>query len=618
MSKKMDENLESAKPPQEILPSAGAGSELDVQSAAPVKRPARKTAVKKAAVKKPAAKKAAVKKVTAKRAADVPQTPESAQEEVKKVRKPRVPRTKKAVAEETSQDFAQASEENVSHGQVQIPFEPVLAAELAPKEQTPVAQVVPVEGSFVVGETVPEVSAENAAEPRTQGSKNERLQTERRGRGLRAIVSRTRRKNAQHQKPTDHAATAESVAAERATDEGPNAAGANVPAAPRRNRHANGNISFDDIVSGRFDSEANSGGFKPAGKRVLQPQPDSPKLHKVLAQAGMGSRLDMEQLILEGRISVNGEPAHIGQRIQYGDQVRVNGKMIKVQIAPPPARVLAYHKPAGEIVTRDDPQSRPTVFRKLPKLAQGKWLSIGRLDLNTEGLLLFTNSGELANSLTHPRFGIEREYAVRVLGGLSEEEKQQLLRGVELEDGKAQFKTIEDGGGEGANQWYRVVICEGRNREVRRMIESLGHAVSRLIRIRYGAVVLPARLRQGYWTELSENEMQSLARLVGGKAGLSLQNAAQGKNAQRRYNSGSGGKKTGAKNSRQSRNNVPRNQPDPMKTSVGYIEHDTFISPSIAGMGASRRGRAGGALGYAQNNSGNGFKRRNSRGGKNY
>jgi 23S rRNA pseudouridine2605 synthase len=151
-------------------------------------------------------------------------------------------------------------------------------------------------------------------------------------------------------------------------------------------------------------------------KRVLLPQAETPKLHKVLAQSGMGSRLEMEQLILEGRISVNNEPAHIGQRIQFGDSIKVNGKPIRYRIDPPPARVIAYHKPAGEVVTHDDPQNRPTVFRKLPKLQQGKWQSVGRLDLNTEGLLLFTSSGELANNLMHPRFGLEREYAVASTG----------------------------------------------------------------------------------------------------------------------------------------------------------------------------------------------------------
>ena len=278
-------------------------------------------------------------------------------------------------------------------------------------------------------------------------------------------------------------------------------------------------INLDDVVSGRFDAEQTAP-VKPVdpGRRVLLPQPDSPKLHKVLAQAGMGSRLEMEQLILEGRISVNNEPAHVGQRIQYGDQIRMNGKLLRVRIDPPPPRVIAYHKPAGEIVSHDDPQNRPTVFRRLPRLAHGKWQSVGRLDLNTEGLLLITSSGELANQLMHPRFGLEREYAVRVLGALSEEERQRLLDGVQLEDGMAQFGTVENGGGEGANCWYRVTIREGRNREVRRMMEAVGHAVSRLIRIRYGAMVLPHGLRRGEWMELGERDIRALMQAAGAPA----------------------------------------------------------------------------------------------------
>ena len=271
---------------------------------------------------------------------------------------------------------------------------------------------------------------------------------------------------------------------------------------------------FTDVVSGQFDQEQAVEDTSPA-KRVLLPQAESPKLHKVLAQAGMGSRLEMEQLIMEGRITVNNEPAHIGQRIQFGDHVKVNGKPIRFRIDPPPARVIAYHKPAGEVVTHDDPQNRPTVFRRLPKLYQGKWQSVGRLDLNTEGLLLFTSSGGLANNLMHPRFGLEREYAVRVLGSLSREEKQKLLDGVTLEDGPARFGSIEDGGGEGSNCWYRVTISEGRNREVRRMIEAVGHAVSRLIRIRYGAMVLPRGLKRGAWMELDEGDIRLLGQAAG-------------------------------------------------------------------------------------------------------
>lgn len=328
---------------------------------------------------------------------------------------------------------------------------------------------------------------------------------------------------------------------------------------------------FADVVSGQLDQDDENPELA-APKRVLQPRPESPKLHKVLAQAGMGSRLEMEQLILEGRISVNNEPAHIGQRVQFGDQIKVNGKPIRFRIEPPAPRVLAYHKPAGEVVTMDDPENRPTVFRKLPRLPQGKWQSVGRLDLNTEGLLLFTNSGDLANRLMHPRFGTEREYAVRVLGALSNEEKQQLLDGVALDDGVAAFGTIEDGGGEGANCWYRVTIAEGRNREVRRMIEAVGHAVSRLIRIRYGAMVLPRGLKRGTWMELDERDIRALAQA----AGLPDRALARGE----RKGGGGGGQRNGRRGAQGQQGRDSRQggsaQPDPMKTSVGYIGADSF------------------------------------------
>ncbi len=288
-----------------------------------------------------------------------------------------------------------------------------------------------------------------------------------------------------------------------------------APAQPKRRAPAVAptTIRFEDVVTGQFDADEEDVAVS-LPKRVLLPQAESPKLHKVLAQAGLGSRLEMERLILEGRISVNAEPAHIGQRIQFGDTVKVNGKPIRVHINPPPPRIIAYHKPAGEVVTHDDPQNRPTVFRRLPKLFQGKWQSVGRLDLNTEGLLLLTSSGELANRLMHPRFGLEREYAVRVLGALNNEEKKRLLDGVTLDDGVAQFGSIEAGGGEGANCWYRVTISEGRNREVRRMFEAVGHAVSRLIRIRYGAMVLPRGLKRGAFVELGEQEIEALTSAV--------------------------------------------------------------------------------------------------------
>lgn len=329
----------------------------------------------------------------------------------------------------------------------------------------------------------------------------------------------------------------------------------------------NVNEIIQDIVSGQFDAEVITPSPQPT-KRVLLPMAETPKLHKVLAQAGMGSRLEMEQLITEGRISVNNEPAHVGQRIQYGDNIKVNGKPIHFRIDPPPPRVIAYHKPAGEVVTHDDPQNRPTVFRRLPKLLHGKWQSVGRLDLNTEGLLLFTSSGELANNLMHPRFGLEREYAVRVLGSLNKEEKQKLLEGVKLDDGIAQFGSIEEGGGEGANHWYRVTISEGRNREVRRMLEAVGHAVSRLIRIRYGAMLLPRGLKRGAWMELDDSDIQSLMQAVKMREATPRRAATPTTNPN-------------ARPVRKSPQRAPvkkpvARQPDPMKTSVGYIGADSF------------------------------------------
>ncbi|MES2887414.1 MAG: pseudouridine synthase [Pseudomonadota bacterium] len=275
---------------------------------------------------------------------------------------------------------------------------------------------------------------------------------------------------------------------------------------------------FAQVLSGEFDVEEVEVAAPPAGppKRVLLPDPEAPKLHKVLAQAGVGSRRDMEQMIVDGLITVNGQAAHTGQRISFGDQIKVDGKPIRVSIVPPAPRIIAYHKPAGEVVTHDDPQHRPTVFRRLPRLPRGKWQSVGRLDLNTEGLLLFTNSGELANQLMHPRFGVEREYAVRVLGTLESEAKAKLLAGVEIEGQLAGFKSVEDGGGEGVNRWYRVVITEGRNREVRKLFEAVGLTVSRLIRIRYGTVVLPRGLKRGVWVDLASEDVQIIRQLAGG------------------------------------------------------------------------------------------------------
>lgn len=374
----------------------------------------------------------------------------------------------------------------------------------------------------------------------------------------------------------------------------------NLPASNPEPATVDGNsLRFTDVVTGVFDADVdpNAPETLPA-KRVLLPQPESPKLHKVLAQAGMGSRLEMEQMILEGKISVNGEPAHVGQRVQYGDVVKVNGKPIRVRLTPPPARVLAYHKPAGEVVTHDDPQNRPTVFRRLPRLYQGKWQSVGRLDLNTEGLLLFTSSGELANRLMHPRFGLEREYAVRVLGALNNEEKQKLLDGVRLTDGVAQFGSIEDGGGDGANCWYRVTIAEGRNREVRRMFEAVGHAVSRLIRIRYGAVMLPRGLKRGAWIELDEADIGQLTRAAGVPPSAErTPRAGRNTPTSRRPTTSRGfidRKWVPAKGA--------ASQPDPLKTSLGYIGADAMQKhrEKVARNGKYRPGGSSGGGGRSR------------------
>jgi 23S rRNA pseudouridine2605 synthase len=241
------------------------------------------------------------------------------------------------------------------------------------------------------------------------------------------------------------------------------------------------------------------------------------RLHKVLASCGFGSRRAMEEMILAGRITVNRLPAEVGQKVGPGDEVRINGELVKVRFTEPRPRVLMYHKPAGEIVTRDDPEGRPTVFAKLPSIGNGKWINVGRLDYNTEGLLLFTNSGDLANRLMHPRYEVEREYAVRVLGRLGEEQMQQLLDGIELADGMAKCEKVEDGGGEeeGANHWYHVVLKEGRNREVRRLFEALSVPVSRLIRTRYGTLAMPSVLKRGDTMELEAPEVAAVMEAAG-------------------------------------------------------------------------------------------------------
>jgi len=241
---------------------------------------------------------------------------------------------------------------------------------------------------------------------------------------------------------------------------------------------------------------------------------DAPKLHKLLADAGIGSRREMEELIIAGRVSVNGQPAYVGQRIGPSDQVRVNGRPLNRRVQKPAPKVLLYHKPPGEICSRDDPGQRATVFERLPRLKGERWVAVGRLDFNTEGLLVFTTSGELANLLMHPRFGWEREYAVRILGRIDDEMREKLLAGIPLEDGPANFLSLEDVGGDGANHWYRVVIGEGRNREVRRIFEAVGLIVSRLVRIRFGPIGLPAGLIRGRWVELNAGDVTALTGML--------------------------------------------------------------------------------------------------------
>ena len=239
------------------------------------------------------------------------------------------------------------------------------------------------------------------------------------------------------------------------------------------------------------------------------------RLHKVLAQCGYGSLRGLEEMIIAGRITVNRMPAEVGQKVGPNDQIRINGELVRLRFAPPRARVLLYHKPAGEIVSRSDPEGRPTVFEKLPRLGSAKWIAVGRLDFNSEGLLLFTTSGELANRLMHPRYEVEREYSVRVVGTLTAEQERSLREGVKLDDGVARVTSLSDEGGEGTNHWYKVTLPEGRNREVRRLFEALGLMVSRLIRIRYGVIAMPPQLKRGQQVELEHGDLQRLLQAAG-------------------------------------------------------------------------------------------------------
>ncbi|MGB0965691.1 MAG: 23S rRNA pseudouridine(2605) synthase RluB [Litorivicinus sp.] len=242
------------------------------------------------------------------------------------------------------------------------------------------------------------------------------------------------------------------------------------------------------------------------------------RIHKVLARAGVGSRRAIERMIAEKRVQLNGKIAQLGDSLGRHDSVRVDGKPVKVENAfTQGRRVIAYHKPEGEVCTASDPEGRPTVFDRLPEPGMGRWIMVGRLDVNTAGLLLFTTDGDLAHRLMHPSSGVDREYAVRVKGQVDDDMIKRLKQGIELEDGPAKFtdiqRSVEDG--EGANHWFYCVLMEGRHREARRLWESQGVIVSRLRRVRYGCIFLPKRLRSGRWEELDQRAVNDLADLVG-------------------------------------------------------------------------------------------------------
>jgi len=280
--------------------------------------------------------------------------------------------------------------------------------------------------------------------------------------------------------------------------------------------------------SARRSSRPSTGRAKPAATDL-----PAERLQKVLARAGLGSRREIEHWISDGRVTIDGRVATLGERVTPDQKITVDHKPVGRHRRAPTARVLMYHKPEGEVSTRSDPQGRPTVFDRLPRLRDGRWVCIGRLDVNSSGLLLFTTDGELANRLMHPSGEIEREYAVRVLGEVTAETLQRLRDGVDLDDGPAHFEDIAEAGGEGANRWYHVLLKEGRNREVRRMWEAVGVKVSRLIRVRFGSVEMPRRLRTGRVEDLDAETMASLYQSVGLAAPVSPRPAPMRKHKRR-------------------------------------------------------------------------------------
>ena len=307
------------------------------------------------------------------------------------------------------------------------------------------------------------------------------------------------------------------------------------------------------------------------------------KLQKALARMGLGSRRQMEEIIKAGRVSINSRPATIGDRVEQGDEIRVDGRLIKFKAENEKRRrIIAYYKPEGEICSANDPEGRPTVFDRLPKLTHDRWVMVGRLDINSTGLLLFTNDGELAHRLMHPSNEVEREYAVRVLGEVTPEIASKLTAGVQLEDGIAKFDDIQEAGGTGVNRWYNVKLKEGRNREVRRLFESQELKVSRLLRTKYGTFSLPRELRTGRFIELDKRDIHDLTDLVNlrprqgtGLYGMAKRKQERIKNkplkARRgrdigRSNESNEGRSSGAHNSTE-RDNTPHNRAERNKSS---------------------------------------------------
>lgn len=289
-----------------------------------------------------------------------------------------------------------------------------------------------------------------------------------------------------------------------------------IPTTPEQKKQVKTQAPVINIKPYESDKEVADTSTKQAKSPKNENKLEGERIQKVLARGGVGSRREVERWITEGLVILNGQPAVLGGRLKAGDDLTLKGRPLKWEkFGIQATRVLIYHKPTGEVVTRNDPEDRPVVFKQLPKLQTGRWIAVGRLDINTQGLLLFTNNGELANRLMHPSSEIDREYAVRILGEVSEDNLALLKKGVQLEDGLAKFDDIQFNGGEGANRWYHVTVKEGRNRLVRRLWEALEFQVSRLMRVRYGPIFLPDGLSARQTHELTPRELDDLLTFVG-------------------------------------------------------------------------------------------------------